>query len=310
MDNDKKKMDYPLVTIAIPTYNRADRYLKQAVQSACDQTYPNLEILVADNCSVDDTASLVRSFKDPRILYHRHEQNIGSNNNFNFCVDNARGVYFLLLHDDDLIDADFIEVCLEAVNHRDDVGIIRTGMRRIDADGRVIREKENRVGGLSTTDFFLGWFNGKTPMHLCSTLFNTEKLKAIGGFGSRHNLFQDVLAEVTLAARFGRADVREVKAAFRNHPSQRTSAAQITAWCEDSLELLETICHLETEDKALVQQQGLRFFAFHNFKLAEGIPSPLKRTLAHLKIFNLFGRQTVYLRKLISKRLKSVRPRR
>ena len=296
-------MNYPLVTIGIPTYNRANKYLKEAIQSACNQTYPNLEILIADNCSHDDTAMLVRSFNDQRIRYHRHEVNIGSNNNFNYLLENAQGIYFLLLHDDDLIDSDFIEVCLKAVDFKDDTGIIRTGMRRIDTDGAVIREKENLVNGLPIPDFFVGWFNGKTPMHLCSTLFNTKRLKEIGGFRSKHNLFQDVIAEVSLSAKFGRVDVREVKASFRNHPSQRTSAAQIKAWCEDSLILLDTLCDLAPENKDVVRSKGLVFLANHNYSIAERIEAPFKRFCAHLKIFKTFGYPMSYLRNYVKRQV-------
>jgi glycosyltransferase involved in cell wall biosynthesis len=303
----RKIMTYPLVTIGIPTYNRTDSYLKEAIQSALDQTYPNLEIFISDNCSSDNTGFLVKSFTDPRIRYHRHDVNIGGNNNFNYCVEKARGIYFLLLHDDDLIDADFIEVCMRAANYKEDAGIIRTGMRRIDSDGMVIGEKENLVGGLSTTDFFIGWFKGKTPMHLCSTLFNTQRLKEIGGFNSKHNLFQDVIAEVILAAKFGQVDVRDIKASFRNHPSQRTDAAEIKAWCEDSLILLDTICRLAAEDKKMLRSKGLRFFSNHNYLLADKIESPIKRFYAHLKIFRLFGYQMAYLRKCLRGQINRIR---
>lgn len=105
----------PLVTIAIPTYNRANLYLTQAIESAINQTYPNLEIIISDNCSTDDTEMVIRSFKDPRIRYFRQEKNIGGNNNFNFCLKQARGEYFLLLMDDDLIDSDFIETCMRGL---------------------------------------------------------------------------------------------------------------------------------------------------------------------------------------------------
>jgi glycosyltransferase involved in cell wall biosynthesis len=292
-------MNHPLVTIGIPTYNRADKYLKETIQSAIDQTYPNLEIIISDNCSSDNTAFLVSSFDDPSIRYHRHKVNIGANNNFNFCLENARGVYFQLLQDDDQIDPDFIEVCMRAANFREDAGIIRTGMRRIDPDGGVIGETENQVGGFSTTDFFIGWFDGKTPMHLCCTVFNTEKLREIGGFNSKHNVFQDVIAEVILAAKYGRVDIREIKASFRNHPLQRAYAAQINGWCEDSLILLHIICNLAPEDKSILREKGLRFFLSHNHRIAEKIESPFKRFIAHLKILKKFGYPMSYARKYI-----------
>jgi glycosyltransferase involved in cell wall biosynthesis len=293
----------PLVTIAIPTYNRADAYLKQAIQSALDQTYPNLEIIVSDNCSTDNTESVVKRFYDCRIRYFRHEKNIGANNNFNYCVEQAQGAYFLLLHDDDLIDSDFIDVSMRAVSYKPDVGLIRTGTRKINSEGKVILERKNFAGGLSIPDFFLSWFLNKTPMYLCSTLFNSEKLKSIGGFGSKHNLFQDVLAEAILATKFGRIDVEDIKASFRNHPLQHTHAAQITAWCEDSLILLDTICYLAPEKKRMIKIEGLKFFSNRNYRLASRIESPFQRYLSYITIFRMFGYQSDFFKKAIVKKL-------
>lgn len=90
----------PLSTIAIPTYNRANSYLREAIRIAMNQTYPNIESIISDNCSMDNTETVVKNFKDHRIRYFRQGKNIGGNNNFNFCPSQAKGKYFLLLMDD------------------------------------------------------------------------------------------------------------------------------------------------------------------------------------------------------------------
>jgi glycosyltransferase involved in cell wall biosynthesis len=283
---------HPLVTIAIPTYNRADSYLKHAIEGAVSQTYGNLEIIVADNCSTDDTEEVVRAFPAPHLRYFKHAENMQANDNFNFCLEQAKGDYFLLLHDDDTIDEDFVEVCMNAANYRTDIGIIRTGTRTIDSNGTVLKERLNQVAGLSTADFFLGWFRGETALYLCSTLFNTRRLREIGGFHSKHQLFQDCIAEVQLAARFGRGDVRDVKASFRRHSAARTFASKISAWCEDSLMLLEIMCDLVPQDKApLVKREGTRYFARVNYNFASSIKSPIERYATYLMIYRKFDRQ-------------------
>jgi len=289
----------PRVTIGIPTYNRADDYLKQTLTSALNQTYQNIEIIVADNCSTDNTEKYVNSINESRIRYFRQNKNIRANDNFNFCLEHAKGDYFLLLHDDDLIDEDFVEVCMEAANYKTEIGIIRTGMRRIDAYGQVIGENTNLAKGLSTTDFFLAWFSGTTPMHLCCNLFNKKRLSEIGGFRSEHELFQDVIAEVKLAAIFGRVDVKDIKASFRMHPSQNTSAVKIKGWCKDSLELLDIMCELVQEKKLLVKNQGIRFFINHNYNIASSIKSPLNRLIAFFTIYKMFDYQYFPIRRLL-----------
>ena len=283
------KKAQPLVTIAIPTYNRANGYLGKALASTLKQTYQNIEIIVSDNCSTDNTETFVKGFSDPRIRYFKQAQNIGANNNFNFCVEQARGDYFVLLHDDDLIDHNFVDVCMNAVNDDVSIGIIRTGTRIIDQNGTVLSETTNRVGRLSMTDFFLGWFANKTSLYLCSTLFNTKRLKEIGGFQSKTNLFQDVVATVQLATKFGRVDIRDIKASFRRHSDNRGSAVKIEDWCEDCLYLLDIMCDLASEKRAQVRSKGMPYFCKKNYRHTARIKSPMERFRSYLMVYKKFN---------------------
>jgi glycosyltransferase involved in cell wall biosynthesis len=279
----------PLVTIAIPTYNRADYYLQQSLASALSQTYQHIEIIVSDNCSTDNTQAFVRSFSDSRLRYFKHDKNIGANNNFNYCLEQAKGDYFLLLQDDDMIDNDFVEVCMTTAAKSKDIGIIRTGTRVIDSEGEVIAEAVNNVVGLTTEEFFVGWFADKTALYLCSTLFHTERLMKIGGFKSKRSLFQDVVAEVRLAARYGRTDIRDIKASFRRHHGEMTFAVKVKDWCEDSLELLDVMCDLALENKALVRSEGMRFFSKLNYRRAMAVQSLVGRFIAYMTVLSQFN---------------------
>lgn len=279
----------PLVTIAIQTYNRADSYLRKALESALAQTYPQLEIIVSDNASTDDTAALVGSFADTRLKYFRHERNIGANGNANFCLEQAKGDYFLLLHDDDLVDADFVETCLRAADYQRWVGIIRTGVRIIDADGSVLSELPNMVGGLPLDAFMRGWFTGKAPIYLCNTLFSTGGLREIGGLRSKHQLVEDGVAVFQLAARFGRIDVQEVKASFRKHPTKMGLSTRVGDWCEDYLALLNMMCDLVSENRELVRIEGMQVLASSNYTRAMEAGSPLERLAAYFTVFRKFN---------------------
>ena len=260
------KSKYPLVTVAIPTYNRAGQYLQDALKSAVSQAYPNLEIIVADNCSNDNTEELVYSFSDDRIKYIKQSTNIGGINNWNYCVKKAKGDYFLLLHDDDMIDEDFIETCIRSANYDSNFGVIRTGTRIINEYGNVLNETTNNTQGLKLEDFFLGWFANYTTLYLCSTLYNTRKLQEIGGFKSKTNLFLDALATVKLSI-FGRVDVPEVKASFRRHSNNMGSKARLMDWVDDCKYLLDIMCDLVPEDaKDVVKQKGNVFFCKKNYR--------------------------------------------
>ena len=103
--------DEPLVSICIPTYNRAGM-IGKAIESALGQTYRNIEVIVVDNASSDNTADVVASYVDERLTYVKNERNLGLFGNFNRCIELATGKFLHILHSDDYIDPDFTARCI------------------------------------------------------------------------------------------------------------------------------------------------------------------------------------------------------
>ena len=91
----------PLVSVVIPTYNHA-YLLKDALHSVICQTYTNIEIIVIDNNSVDDTEEVVLSFLDPRIIFKKINNNgiIAASRNMGILI--AKGDYIAFLDSDDI----------------------------------------------------------------------------------------------------------------------------------------------------------------------------------------------------------------
>jgi len=104
----------PLVSVVLPTADRP-RYLKRALQSAIDQTYRNIEILVRDNASGPETGEVIRQFRDERIQYLRHDHNVGMTQNVIGGFQQAKGKYVTNLHDDDFWEADFLQKTVTAL---------------------------------------------------------------------------------------------------------------------------------------------------------------------------------------------------
>ena len=296
-----------LVSIGTPTYNRANGYLKYALESALNQTYKNIEIIISDNCSPDNTEELVRSYNDERIRYVKHAKPLHPIDNFNYCVEMAKGDYFLMLHDDDMIDPDFIETCITAAQGRTDYGMIRTGMRRIDEDGNVLNERTNLAAGLKTKEFYKSWIeDGKTPMHLCCTLFNTKGLREVGGFQSKKNLFADVVPEVKLAAKYDRLDIEDVKGSFRRHTGNLAGTGRIKDWCEDSHYLFNIMTELAGNHDEAFRKSGMHFFAGHCYRYAKTINNPAKRIAAYYIIYKSFDYSgSFFMNKVIIKPVSS-----
>lgn len=278
-----KSMDnkIPLVTIGIPTYNRANSTLSNAISCACNQDYPNIEIIVSDNCSNDHTKEIVTGFKDERILYFRQESNIGPNRNYNFCLEKANGNYFLLLHDDDLIDSDFVSTCMKEADYSTKYAFIRTGTRIIDKSDNIIQEEPNEVYTNDPIEMFAAWVSWKTSFYLCSTLFNTKALKKIGGFKSKNNLFEDGFAIIKLSNNNPIMNIIDIKSSFRKHVGQRTNYANVLSWSEDFRIALDMIYLQDTLNRKEIYQKGMKLFtrvSIHQF--ARKIKNPIKKAVA------------------------------
>ncbi len=90
----------PAVTFVVPCYKLA-HFLRECVDSILDQEYKDLEVLIMDDCSPDDTAAVAETFRDPRVRYVRNPVNLGHLHNFNRGIDLARGRYLWLISADD-----------------------------------------------------------------------------------------------------------------------------------------------------------------------------------------------------------------
>jgi len=97
----QNNMVQPFFSILIPTYNRGRTTLARAIDSALKQTFEDIEIVVVDDGSSDNTEDLVCSYRDPRIKYIKHETNQGITTSRNTCFDNANGKWLLFLDSDD-----------------------------------------------------------------------------------------------------------------------------------------------------------------------------------------------------------------
>ena len=92
----------PQVSVCMPVYNGSD-YIADSVQSVLTQTYKDFNLIVCDNCSTDKTDEIIRSFKDPRLIYVRNNKNLGLVGNHNRCLELADGKYVHFLHHDDIM---------------------------------------------------------------------------------------------------------------------------------------------------------------------------------------------------------------
>lgn len=107
----------PLVSICIPTYN-GDAFLEEALQSVSHQDYKNIELIISDDDSSDDTLQIIEKFKQeteiPTMLISHIPKGIGSN--WNNCVKHAKGSYIKFLFQDDVLLKSCVSELVMALN--------------------------------------------------------------------------------------------------------------------------------------------------------------------------------------------------
>ena len=114
----------PLVSIIIPTYNRAE-LLKRAIQSCLDQTYKNIQVVVVDDASEDNTPEIVQRFKDSRIKYIRLPKNSGRPAvPRNIGILNSDGEVIAFLDSDDYFLPEKIEKQVRALTNSEEIGLV------------------------------------------------------------------------------------------------------------------------------------------------------------------------------------------
>lgn len=115
-------MHEPLVTIFTPTYNRED-FLPQCIESVLNQTYKNIEYIIVDDASTDNTPEVIRSYNDKRIRPFYSLTNVGNLPISCMAMDKAKGLYMGVVDSDDFLEPTCIEDC---VNNIGQAGMIYT----------------------------------------------------------------------------------------------------------------------------------------------------------------------------------------
>ena len=188
----------PLVSICIPTYNRAGM-IRQAIESALGQSYQNIEVIVVDNASDDTTADVVASYSDKRLRFVKNERNLGLFGNFNRCIELSTGEYLHILHSDDYIDLDFTATCVKFFQTHPSVAMTST-RGRVVGDGF---EKEIPCGGkdlvFQAPDGFRQLLASRSFINCPSVIVRRDIYQKVGFFSLEYPYSSDFLQWLRIA---------------------------------------------------------------------------------------------------------------
>ena len=137
------QIDYPKVSVGIPTRN-SNGNIRGAIMSVINQKYPNIEIIISDDDSTDDTEELCTelSKKYPVIRYVRQKENIGLFENFDFVLEKSTGEYFMWLSDDDAFEPGIISTYVNFLQNNPDYTLVSGQILYWDKERSLFYEKD------------------------------------------------------------------------------------------------------------------------------------------------------------------------
>ena len=191
--------DHPLVSVIIPTYNRAAS-IGEAIESALAQAYPAMEIIVVDDGSTDDTQQIV-THRYPQVRYF-HQENRGVASARNRGVREARGELIAFLDSDDLWLPGKIEKQVACLNQYPDVGLVHTDVDCFDDTGpeRVLRRRISKAD-FSTGDIVTNLFT-KFSLYPQSVMMRKVVFQAVGYFDEELKAVSDDNLWIRIAIRY------------------------------------------------------------------------------------------------------------
>lgn len=272
-----KNIISPFVTVYIPTYNRCF-LLERAVESLLNQTYANFEVIIVDDCSIDDTLDYLAqvSQKDSRVRYFQNEKNSGACLSRNKAIMEAKGEFITGLDDDDEFESERLQFLVD--NFDPKYAFISTAIKIIDKNGL----KKGFCGDMVFSHNDLIYDNVAGNQFFTFT----DRLKSIGGFDLSFKSAQDLDVMVRLCINYGVAK-RFNPLLYRmyiNHDLPRITAS--------SGKISGLVTFLEKHSHHMSKKQRL----YHSLLISYWKHKPNKSL--HLVVFMLFLNPKKFFRSL------------
>lgn len=170
-------------SIGIPAYKGV--FFEECVNSLLQQTYSDFEVIIVDDDSPDNLLQIVEKFQDVRIQYYKNEKNIGAENvvdNWNRCLQYAKGKYFLLMGDDDKLSPFYLERFAKYIEKYPRVNVFHCRTAIINQHSEIIDLSEGWPEWESMFDNIYHRLKDRRIQFISDFVYKTSFLKQMNGF--------------------------------------------------------------------------------------------------------------------------------
>lgn len=160
----------PRVSVIVPSYNHAP-FIKECLESALSQDYPDLELIVIDDCSSDNSVEIAQSIGDPRLQVRKNSKNLGAYATQNRAMDMAAGDYIAVLNSDDVWRPGKLQKQIELFEKHSDAGLCYTLGDQIDERGKKLPIDQHLHWPKTTSQDLLPFMLSSNRLLASSVLF-------------------------------------------------------------------------------------------------------------------------------------------
>jgi len=226
----------PKVSVITITFNR-ENYIRQAIDSVLSQTFKDLELIIIDDASTDNTQKVIEEYmkKDMRIKYYRNEKNLGIAKTRNKGLALATSEYIAPLDSDDIwLDQNKLRKQVEFLDINKDYCMLGGGIMHIDAESNHVKKVLFPVYDSLIRKIILQ-FN---PFPQSTLLYRKSIALACGGYSENYKICDDyeLWLKMGLKAKF--TNIPQVLAGYRIHGGNITKTKRLTT-CKEILEIVK-----------------------------------------------------------------------
>lgn len=211
-----------LVSVVIPSFN-GEKYIAETIESCLGQTHSNVEIIVVDDCSADNSVQIVKSFarRNSAVRIFQNEKNLGIAGNCNKGFRQSKGAYLIFIGQDDLLPEDHIEKILSEFD--EDTVLVHCNSMVIDSDGKKIRIRNDDEIQINRTVNALYELSRKNFISSCGLIIKREFFEKIEGYDPLFRNFYERLTWIKMA-KLGKVKYSTKSMAFhRKHDANITN---------------------------------------------------------------------------------------
>lgn len=257
---------YPRITVVTPSYNQG-KYIEETIESILNQNYPNLEYIIMDGGSTDDSMAIIKKYES-HLFYWCSEEDRGQSDAIMKASKKATGELFAWVNSDDVLFPGCLNRIAQRYQQRKKPDIITGNVIYIDSEGKIKRFV--RLPPQGRFFFYRGVWHVSAPV----VFFRSDLFRKVGGLNLKYHLCMDLdLWTRMMNANARVAHVTDYMGAYRWHKESKSVqhlSKRISGWSNDEAEIRKTYMTKLSFQRSMFWRKIYKLYQVFNLNYLHG----------------------------------------